>query len=57
MDRCHQADDLPRGAQESRDNRRFGDDRDETHFRPIARYLGAGRTVINIDDHSPKEFQ
>ena len=57
MDRCHQANDLHRGAQESQDNRRFGDDSDETHFRPIARYLGAGRTVIDPEDQFPKAFQ
>ena len=56
MDRCHQANDLHRGAQESRDNHRFGDDSDETHFRPIARYLGAGRTIIDTDDQFPEEF-
>ena len=57
MDRCHQANDSCKGAQESRDNHRFGDDSDETHFRPIARYLGAGRTVIDPDDQFPKAFQ
>lgn len=57
MDRCHQANDSYKGAQESRDNHRFEDDSDETHFRPIARYLGAGRTIVNTDDQFPKEFQ
>ena len=56
MDRCHQANDSYKGAQESRDNHRFGDDNSETHFRPIARYLGAGRTIVNTDDQFPKEF-